>query len=64
MNTLKNLINYNQKQYTLELTEHLIRHCNPKPRQFYGSLMLKNNGKLILKVPKNLKEKKLTYEYL
>lgn len=45
-----------QKQYTLELTQHLIRHCNPKPRQFYGSLMLKNNGKLILKVPKILEE--------
>lgn len=43
-------------QYILELTQHLIRHCNPKPRQFYGSLMLKNNGKLILKVPKNINE--------
>ncbi len=41
-------------KYTLEPTQHLIRHCNPKEKQFFDSKMLQRGGKLIINYPKNL----------
>ena len=37
------------------ILEHIIRSCNPPPKQFYNSKMLENGGRLLInKVPKNL----------
>ena len=44
-----------KKQLKLFYSKFL-QSCNPKPRQFYGSKMLANRGKLILREPKNIRK--------